>query len=160
MENASKALIMAAGVLIGVLILSLAVYLFTQFGSTSAQIHAQKAERQVVQFNSQFTSYLDKNDLTIYDVITVAGYAIENNKYYRDSNSYDNDYSVKVLFYNEDLAKVDENYSVTLSEQRKQNLINYDMKRMLAGTLPLYKCLSGNVEYRSNGRIHSIRFTN
>ena len=33
MENASKALLMAAGVLIGVLILSLAVYLFENFGT-------------------------------------------------------------------------------------------------------------------------------
>lgn len=32
MENASKALIMAGGVLIGILILSLAVYLFIDFG--------------------------------------------------------------------------------------------------------------------------------
>ena len=32
MENASKALIMAGGVLIGVLIISLAVYLFVSFG--------------------------------------------------------------------------------------------------------------------------------
>jgi len=36
MENASKALLMAAGVLIGLLVLSLMVYLFASFASTSA----------------------------------------------------------------------------------------------------------------------------
>ena len=41
MENASKALIMAGGILVGVLVLSLMVYLFADFGSTSAQINAQ-----------------------------------------------------------------------------------------------------------------------
>ena len=40
MENASKALIMAGGVLIGVLIISLAVYLFVSFGQTSAEINS------------------------------------------------------------------------------------------------------------------------
>lgn len=88
MENASKALIMAGGVLIGVLILSLAVYLFADFGSTSAQINAQNAEKQITQFNSKFTSYEGKKGLTIYDVITVASYARENNIYYDNSDEY------------------------------------------------------------------------
>ena len=44
MENASNALIIAGGVLIGVLILSLAVYLFADFGSTSAEINKKTQE--------------------------------------------------------------------------------------------------------------------
>jgi hypothetical protein len=82
MENASKALIMAAGVLIGILILSLAVYLFASFGSTSAELHRQNDENTVNQFNSQFTSYVGKENITIYDVVTVANLATENNVYY------------------------------------------------------------------------------
>ena len=63
MENASKALIMAGGVLIGVLIISLAVYLFVSFGQTSAEINSQNAQKQISQFNSQFTSYEGNNQL-------------------------------------------------------------------------------------------------
>ena len=83
MENASNALLIAGGVLIGMLILSLAVYLFVDFGSTSADINQRTAEQQLTQFNSKFTVYESKeNKWTIYDIITVAGYAHENNKYY------------------------------------------------------------------------------
>ena len=88
MENASKALVMAGGVLIGILILSLAVYLFVDFGSTAAKINEQNAQQQIVEFNSKFTSYQgykDKNEkwqITIYDIISLAGYAKENNEYY------------------------------------------------------------------------------
>lgn len=88
MENASKALVMAGGVLVGILILSLAVYLFVDFGTTSAQINEQNAQQQIVEFNSKFTSYQGYRDnsgkwqITIYDIITLAGYANENNKYY------------------------------------------------------------------------------
>lgn len=88
MENASKALVMAGGVLVGILILSLAVYLFVDFGTTSAQINEQNAQQQIVEFNSKFTSYQGYKDnsgkwqITIYDIITLAGYANENNKYY------------------------------------------------------------------------------
>lgn len=81
MENASKALLMAAGVLIGMLVISLAVYLFISFGSTSAEIHKQNEEQQIAQFNSQFVSYEEKS-CTIYDVVTVANLATENNIYY------------------------------------------------------------------------------
>ena len=82
MENASKALLIAASVLIGLLIISLAVYLFITFGTQSAQMHRQIDENRLGEFNSQFTSYEGKDGLTIYDVITVANLATENNKYY------------------------------------------------------------------------------
>ena len=82
MENASKALLMAAGVLIGILVLSLAVYLIVTFGTASAQMHKENEENQLNQFNSQFTSYVGKEDITIYDIITVANLATENNTYY------------------------------------------------------------------------------
>lgn len=82
MENASKALIMAAGVLIGVLILSLAVYLFTTFGATSAELHRQNDANRINEFNTQFTSYETKDNNTIYDVISAANLATENNVYY------------------------------------------------------------------------------
>ena len=88
MENASKALIMAGGVLIGILLISLAVYLFVDFGTTSAKINEKNAQQQIVEFNSKFTSYEEKSDLTIYDVITVLGYAQENNTYYENSKEY------------------------------------------------------------------------
>ena len=87
MENASKALLMAGGVLIGILILSLAAYLFVDFGSTSAEIHRQNEEKQITEFNSKFTSYEGYKDkdgnwqITIYDIITLAEYAKENNTY-------------------------------------------------------------------------------
>lgn len=82
MENASKALTMAAGILIGLLIIGLAVYLFSSFASTSTQIHDQIAETQTNQFNAQFTSYVGKEGITIYDVITVVNLAKDSNEYY------------------------------------------------------------------------------
>ena len=85
MENASKALLMAAGVLLGLMIISLAVLLFTNFGGTSSQIHDNIEQNQISQFNSQFTQYIGKNNVTIYDVISMANLATENNKYYEFS---------------------------------------------------------------------------
>ena len=83
MENASKALLMAAGVLLGIMILTLAVYLFTNFGGTSAQIGQIAEENQIAQFNSQFLTYVGNEKVTIYDVISMANLATQNNKRYK-----------------------------------------------------------------------------
>lgn len=88
MENATNALLMAGGVLIGILILSLAVYLFTTFGGTTAKVNDQNAQVQLTQFNAQFTKYEGITTNTIYDIITVVGLAKENNKYYDNDTRY------------------------------------------------------------------------
>lgn len=98
MENASKALIMAAGVLIGVLILSLAVFLFVDFGAKSREVNEQIEEKQLLQYNSQYTVYDGRVDMTIYDVVSLLNLAKENNKNYSDYTEYINgtDYKVEV----------------------------------------------------------------
>lgn len=112
MENASKALMMAAGILIGVAILSLAVYLFVSFGSASAEIHEQNDANRINEFNTQFTSYVGKEDITIYDVITVANLATENNIKYEynaqranGKNSYISVYLKQSTGTSEDIAR-------------------------------------------------------
>ncbi len=97
MENASKALLMAASVLVGVVILSLAVYLYISFSGSANEIGKQMEEGQLQQFNNQFTSYVDKKDtLTIYDVVTVANLARDNNNYYQLTSPTDNNFYIQV----------------------------------------------------------------
>ena len=109
MENASKALIMAASVLIGIVISSLAVYLFISFSGSANEIAGQIEEGQLQQFNNQFTSYEDKKeDLTIYDVITVTNLAIENNKYYGLNEASENNFYITVKLGTIELQKVSE----------------------------------------------------
>lgn len=76
MENASRALIMAAGVLIGVLILTLMVVLFSSASSFSKEYDETKHEESVQRFNAYFLKYIgvDKK-LTIHDVVTICNYA-------------------------------------------------------------------------------------
>lgn len=148
MENASKALIMAGGVLIGVLILSLAAYLFVDLGSTSAEITAQNAEKQITEFNSKFTSYEGYKDnegnwqITIYDIISLAAYAKENNEYYEDVEN--EKISVKI-----DNREIEDNDSA-----QNENLIKNYIKS--DGTLVKFKC--DNINYNSRGKVNLIVF--
>ena len=142
MENASNALIMAAGVLIGVLILSLAIFLITDFGQTSSEINRRITDQQLVEFNANFTSYEGKEGLTIYDIVSVAGFARENNNYY-DNQDY---YKVTVKIGNKEI----QNYSSDILN----NLIKEEQNTT---PLPQYKC--SVKEYHDNGRVKTVIFT-
>ena len=80
MENASKALIMAAEILIGVLIISIGVYLFNTLGKYSAETTAEMEETQLEQYNNQFLKYYGTSGgqqitCTIHDIIGLANLA-------------------------------------------------------------------------------------
>ena len=78
MENASKALIMAAEVLVGVIIISIGVALFTIFSNYSRSTAMQVEQTQIAEFNNNFLKYEDK-DITAHDIISVANLAKQNN---------------------------------------------------------------------------------
>ena len=84
MENATQALLIAAGVLIGIIILSMAVYLGHTMSEYARITQSQIDENKVVQFNDEFLKYSKLENLTIQDVITVKNYALENNNKFTD----------------------------------------------------------------------------
>lgn len=152
MENASKALIMAGGILIGLLIISLAVYLFVDFGKTAADINDQNADQQIVEFNSRFTQYESYKDdagnwkTTIYDIISLAGYAKENNEYYKESS--DEQISVNIVgnHPNNNIQQLSD-YNSFMSQYM------YDGS---GTTLKKFRCVS--ILYNTRGKVKSINF--
>lgn len=80
MENASKALIMAGGMLIAIMVASLFVYLFTSYGKYADDMYDKINRRQQTEANNEYTKYEGAKDNTIYDVITVVNKAKDNNK--------------------------------------------------------------------------------
>ena len=168
MENASKALIMAAGVLIGVLILSLAVYLFTTFGATSAELHRQNDANRINQFNTQFTSYEAKQGITIYDVITIANLATENNIYYElpkvqgviSNNNYPEFYvqvNLKNDKYNGPIEKAYDQNTINNKTNYDEIILNDTQKITENTSLKEYNCKT----YTSNitQRVYRVDFT-
>ena len=80
MENASKALIIAGTILIGVMLLTIMVQLFIAAGDFSKRYDDERAEQEKQKVNSQFEQYLGRHDLTIHDVITAYNLAKEYNE--------------------------------------------------------------------------------
>lgn len=117
MENASKALLMSAGILIGILILALMITLFASARDISSNYDQIKNAEAVQQFNTNFTKYLGQ-DLTIHEVVTICNFASEkevtisgaktkndisnnNKKYKLTINSYSDDGYVNFIGFTE-----------------------------------------------------------
>ena len=71
MENATKALLMAAGVLIGILILSLGAALYLELSSYVENAHDTIRANETKEFNERFLSCI-RDDLTVHDIISIA----------------------------------------------------------------------------------------
>lgn len=79
MENASTALIMAATILIGVLIMSTGVYLFNHFGERTKDINERMEQAQIDQINVQFTKYEGVTTCSAHDIVSIANLAKQYN---------------------------------------------------------------------------------
>ena len=80
MENASKALMIAGGALILILLFTVMNYVFRNMGSSSSEIYDTMSESEITEFNQQFLNYDGRTDLTIQDVVTIVNLAKDNNE--------------------------------------------------------------------------------
>lgn len=160
MENASKALLMAAGVLMAVVILSLAAYLFGTFSSSTAEMQKDMERAEIQNFNNQFYAYNGKDNLTIYDVYTVVNLARNNNeKHELVGEGIKNDNLYVAVYIGSDSSN--KGLEATDFKIDNTNLENYMPKKTTAMSttqdLQLYKC---TVKMNSTTqRINKVIFT-
>ncbi len=76
MENASKALLIAASVLIGIIIISMAVMISTVFRTYVKEYSQKEEQKKIEAFNAQFSKY-EHRDLNAQDVLTIVNTAKE-----------------------------------------------------------------------------------
>lgn len=170
MENASKALIMAGGILIAVFILSLAVYLFRGGIQLSSGYEAKLSEEELKKYNSAFTACSSKEYVLANEVASIANkiYSI-NSKEKEDGGSYFISLEIKSGSGN----KVNPKY--TLDENIEKNTIkNGTKKENLEEFIKKYSDtdvdvnnnnkiiyknkFSCSLEYYSNGKVKKVIF--
>ena len=180
MENASKALMIAAGALMGMLILSLAVYLYYSLGTYITANQENMNQNELNQFNTQFIKYINyeettagpidvnkiKFELTIHDVVTVANIAYENNKKYNMmslTETYDE--STLYVTVNAEITELTDT-TLSMSERKGAHLernINANSAEILANNNNIqtkFVCKINDIKYSGfTGRVCSITFT-
>ena len=80
MENASKALLMAGAILIGIIVLGAFSFLFIRASDFASSYEEDIAEQEVIEFNVAFEEYLGRKNLTGHDVLTVINLANDYNE--------------------------------------------------------------------------------
>ena len=79
MENASKALVIAAGVLVGIIILSIFAFEMVSISNTGKMYKEQIDMENVYEFNAVYTKYIATN-CSAQDIISVLNYTFEWNQ--------------------------------------------------------------------------------
>lgn len=95
MENASKALLMAGGILIALLIISALVLMFNQISEYEKAQSSSEKNSQLVDFNKEYTQYT-YDDIRGYELISVINKAIDFNKKNPIDNSIDYDKKITI----------------------------------------------------------------
>lgn len=164
MENATKALIIAAGVLIGIMILSIGTYLYYSLGTYVDQTKQEIEQNAISRFNTQFLNYknieVDKNgkeyasfQLTIQDIITVANMAYENNKSYNMTKEDANDTTLYVKVN----AKFDNSERTTYNLEEK--VADNSAMWLSIYNNNQYKCRASDIKVSTvTGRVYEINF--
>lgn len=76
MDNASKAIIMAGGVLIAIALISVAIFFYTQMTGYASQNEDMLSSTQIQSFNRFYTAYTGR-DIRIVDAINILNKAVD-----------------------------------------------------------------------------------
>lgn len=128
MENASKALIMAASILVGVMIISVGVALFNSFSEFSRSTVQKVEDAKIAEWNNNYLkyygNYTDDNgkerpiQVTAHDIVSIANSAKQNNiNYELDTQNYnENTYYLQVQ------VKTDSHFESKTDEEKNKFL--------------------------------------
>lgn len=171
MENASKALLMAAGVLVGVLVFAIFVYEFTVISGISSEVNDNMHRKDILEFNAKFEGFANRrngylgieNAISVQDVATLCNLT-------RDWNKNNEDDQITVTIVNRATTP---NYNIFMSYLSKDGANSNEPLENLLTTLALQgdleKCYficasviqdadSQGIKYENEGgRISEIR---
>ena len=184
MENATKALFIAIGVLMGIMILSLGVALYYSLQGYISDTQDTMEQNANNQFNTQFIKYINmqldssgtfsyngqnyRSDfkLRIQDIITVANIAYQNNIEHNPNivTMSDSDYEALLnensLYITVNATLYDESGASTTKKHLEKN-IDKEASNLLSQYTSnyLYKCYSEDVKFsKVTGRVYEITF--
>ena len=122
MENASKALIMAASVLIAIVIISAFVLMMSNLTSYQESSYQSNLSAQIAEFNNQYTTY-DRSNIRGSDMISLMNKVSDYNTRYTGEEGFTKmQITVRMNGYNDELAFDGTNRIITQSEYTQDNI--------------------------------------
>lgn len=168
MENATKAMIMAASVLLGVMIISLGTVLFTSFANYSADVQEDLAMNALQEFNTQFIKYYngstgEKGDkepilVTAHELVSLANLAKESN--IANEIAEETSYSALTQYIQIDILQITglRNFEKKSSQEYHTFLAQNDIIYLDDGTSKPKYFFCTQVEYNTFGQVNYMCF--
>ena len=158
MENASKALIIAGGILLAIITLSILVYSYNNITIYQDEKEKNELQEQITKYNAEYEGY-NKKVMYGTDVISVLNKAISNNETKKVSNG--NEYFVNVTVDVKNIQGLNKKKYLISSENNyiKENICKYssDPDSIFAKfKMSIFMC--EGIEYNNTGRIKNIKF--
>ena len=128
MENASKALLMAGGMLLAILILTLLIYAWNLFSNYQSSGDKLANIENTAKFNQQFTNY-DRDDVEGYELISLVNQVVDYNERKSTEGKNDEKYNpitvtINLDNKNKDFAKESKNSLITATSYTQSNAVN------------------------------------
>ncbi len=150
MENASKALIMAGGILIALIVITIGVYLFASFGGTGKEIQQKIDSRILAEFNNNFLQYENDKEITIHDIVSLANFAKKNNKDFEfEKTDIDNPYYIEVYL----------NDSNVTSNQRELTFLEDYIEMIEQNSIPMKSYNKETKQWEPHTKYYSATVT-
>lgn len=159
MENATKALTMAASVLIAIMVIALIYLLVNKLSEVSKQDEMQLKAEQTAEFNKEFESY-EKPLMRGTEVITVINKAINNNQRYIDEQNNQIHVEVTLISDIEATDEADKKINI-LAGTYTENSEEYDLIVNNLETVKIlkrkyFKCTQ--IKYNEDGKVNYMSF--
>lgn len=127
MENASKALLMAGGVLMAILVISMLVLMFSNLTNVFSEGNQANREAQIVKFNMEYESY-NREGVRGTEILSLLAKVEDYNKYQSDYEGTNAGYSPITVNINMDgqrkKLEYDENQSLVTKINNNNNIQN------------------------------------
>lgn len=154
MENASNALIIAGSILIAIIILSIGVLLFSSYTKVGESYEQTQATEALTKFNSKFTMFEGRTDITAQEIVSLVNYARNYNKE-KETNIEINVPNSKIV--NGNLVNESKDLMVFIKENSTKTETNAEGKQEVK--IIYFECNQIKDEYYdTKGRINKIEF--
>lgn len=77
MENATKALLIAGGILIAIIILTIGITLYSLYSNQAKEYNETITTTEIQKFNSKFEVYVGRTDITAQEIVSAVNLAKE-----------------------------------------------------------------------------------
>lgn len=122
MENASKALLMAGGILIALLVIGSVLLMFNQIGNYRRANTDSEKSSQIADFNKDFVRYADGEEIKGVDIISLANKVVDYNQKKGTANSVD--YNKKITLKINLAPSASSNFITTYEKDGKSELFD------------------------------------